>query len=258
MSEALASKASGVAAGFAIAPFLREPLVPLHHQVHSHLAALLRSGHWPPGEALPGEPELCRHYGVSRGTLRHALQELVREGLIERHQGRGSFARAPKREGAIAGSYRRFRAEGPPLDPGCRLIGLRRAPAPIAIAQILSLRRGAPAWRLERLRTLQGEPAAIQLSWLPAGLCPELDRAELLRRHLVDILRERWRVEFTHADEFIEPTVADTITAQRLGIAAGTPMFRLERRTYLPNGRVGEYRQGVMRGDIYRYRVELR
>jgi GntR family transcriptional regulator len=239
-------------------PFVREHLVPLHYQVYGHLAALLRAAHWAPGEALPGEPELCRHYSVSRGTLRHALQELVREGLIERHQGRGSFARAPKREGAIAGSYRRFRAEGPPLDPGCRLLGVRRAPAPASIAQILSMRRGAPAWRLERLRTLQGEPAAIQLSWLPAALCPELDRVDLARRHLVDILRERWRVEFTHADEFIEPTVADAHAAQRLGIAAGTPMFRLERRTYLPNEQVGEYRQALLRGDIYRYRVELR
>jgi GntR family transcriptional regulator len=126
------------------------------------------------------------------------------------------------------------------------------------VAQILSLRRGAPAWRLERLRTLQGEKATIQVSWLPAALCPELDRAELERRHLVDVLRDRWRVEFTHADEFIEPTVADARTAGRLGIAAGTPMFRLERHTYLPNGQVGEYRQALLRGDIYRYRVELR
>jgi GntR family transcriptional regulator len=246
------------AAGIALPPFARDALLPLHHQVHGHLAALLRAGHWPPGSPLPGEPELCRHYGVSRGTLRHALLELVREGLVDRQQGRGSFARAPKREGAIAGSYRRFRAEGAPLDPGCRLLGLRRAPAPAAAAQILSLRRGAPAWRMERLRTLQGEPAAIQLSWLPAALCPEMDRAELQARHLVDVLRDRWRVEFTHADEFIEPTVADARAARHLGIAAGTPMFRLERLTYLPNGLVGEYRQAVMRGDIYRYRVELR
>ena len=238
--------------------FVREKLLPLHHQVHGHLAALLRAGHWGRGEPLPGEPELCRHYGVSRGTLRHALQELVREGLVDRQQGRGSFARAPKREGAIAGSYRRFRAEGAPLDAGCRLLGLRRAPAPAAVAGILSLRRGAPAWRLERLRTLQGEPATIQTSWLPAALCPELDRAALEQRHLVDVLRDQWRVEFTHADEFIEPTIADARTAERLGIAPGTPMFRLERHTYLPNGQVGEYRQALLRGDIYRYRVELR
>jgi GntR family transcriptional regulator len=238
--------------------FRREPLVPLHHQVHGHLAALLRAGHWPPGAPLPPEPQLCRHYGVSRGTLRHALLELVREGLVERHQGRGSFARAPKREGAIAGSYRRFRAEGAPLDPGCRLLSLKRLPATASIAEELSLQRGLPVWRMERLRNLGGQPIAIQLSWIPVALCPRLDRAELEARHLLDILREHWRVEFSHADEFIEPTVADATAAARLGIATGTPMFRLERRTYLPAGAVGEYRCSLMRGDIYRYRVELR
>lgn len=242
----------------ALPPFRAERLLPLHHQVHGHLAALLRAGAWPAGQALPGEPALCRHYGVSRGTLRHALQELAREGLIERQQGRGSFVRGPKREGAIAGSYLRFRAEGPPLDAGCVLLSLRRTPAPAEAARILDLPRGALAWRMERLRTLQGEKAAIQTSWLPAALCPQLDRDELAARHLVDILRDRWGVEFSHADEWIEPTVADAATAARLGIAPGTPMFGLERHTWLPNGRVGEYRRAVMRGDIYRYRVELR
>jgi GntR family transcriptional regulator len=244
--------------GVALPAFHRDPLVPLHHQVHGHLAALLHGGTVPAGAALPSEPALCRHYGVSRGTLRHALLELVREGLIERHQGRGSFARGPKQEGAIAGSYRRFRAEGPPLDPGGRVLALKRMPAPAAVAQVLGLARSLPVWRIERLRSVKGQPIAVQLSWLPAALCPELDRKELAERHLLDVLRDRWGVEFSHADEFIEPTVADATTAQRLGIAPGTPMFRLERRTYLPGGQVGEYRHALMRGDIYRYRVELR
>jgi DNA-binding GntR family transcriptional regulator len=138
--------ASGSTQALSLPPFRAEPLRPLHHRVHGHLAALLRAGEWPPGRPLPGEP----------------------------------------------------------------------------------------------------------------ALCPEFDRRELAARHLVDILRDRWGVEFSHADEYIEPTVADAATAARPGIAPGTPMFRLERMTYLPNGRVGEYRRAVMRGDIYRYRVELR
>jgi GntR family transcriptional regulator len=242
----------------ALPPFRAEKLLPLHHQVHGHLAALHRAGEWPQGQPLPGEPMLCRHCGVSRGTLRHALQELAREGLIERQQGRGSFPRGPKREGAIAGSYTRFRVESVPLDAGCRLLSLRRAPGPAEVARLLGLPPGALAWRRERLRTLQGEPAAIQTSWLPAALCPEFDRAELAARHLLDILRDRWGVEFSRADEWIEPTVADAAAAAQLGIAPGTPMFGLGRHTWLPNGRMGEYRRAMMRGDMCRYRVELR
>lgn len=238
-------------------PFEPEPYVPLHHQVRVDLSMQLRSMQWPVGAMLPGEAALCLHYKVSRGTIRQALQELTREGLIDRQAGRGSFIQQPKFEGHIAGSYRRFRIEGPPLDAGGKVLSFQRRRASVEISDILSLRQGDMVFKIERVRFVQGAPVTIQTSYIPEVLCPDLTQRDISERHLIDLLRER-QVEFTQADEFIEPAVADEYVAKHLTIETGTPIFQLERRTYLADGRVGEFRRSVMRGDIYRYKMELR
>ena len=242
----------------ALRPFEPEPYMPLHHQVRNDLSEQLRSQRWRPGAALPGEFELCRHYGVSRGTIRHALQELRREGLIERHPGRGSFLRQPKLEGHIAGSYERFRIEGPPLDPGARILSFDRRRPSRDISERLSLRPEEFIFRLERIRFVKEVPVSIQTSYMPESLCPDLRPEELTERHLIDVLRERQGVEFTTADEYIEPAIADDYVAKHLSIETGMLVFRLERSTCLPDSRVGEFRRAIMRGDIFRYKIELR
>jgi len=238
--------------------FEPEPVVPLHHQVTTDLAMQLRLGRWAPGAAIPSEQELCAHYGVSRGTVRRALESLARDGIIERHPGRGSFLCRPKSEGQIAGSYTRFRVEGPPLDAGGQILSFSRRRASPEIAEVLSLRRSEPLFRFERIRFVNRTPVALQLSFVPERICPRLTAKQLQESHLIDVLRDRFGIEFTHADEYIEPALADDYVAQHLTLLPNTPVFQLERRTYLADGRVGEFRRAVMRGDIYRYKVELR
>ena len=256
--EASEREADGERAFVVLSPFSPRPSPSLHLQVRADLESQLRSRRWAPGDVLPGEGDLCRHYGVSRGTLRRALDDLVREGLVERYPGRGSFIRRPKLEGHVAGSYRQFRIEGPPLDPGGVILSLTRGPLPSGVCSICGLDRDSQVYRLRRLRFAQGVPVTVQSDFIPAALCPGLTRGELSTRHLNDVLQERYGIEFTHADEFIEPGLADASAARHLTIATGTPVFLLERRSYLRDSRVGEFRQAVMRGDIYRYKIELR
>lgn len=238
--------------------FEPEPLVPLHHQVTADLTMQLRHGRWAPGASIPSEQQLCAHYGVSRGTIRRALEGLARDGIIERHAGRGSFLSRPKSEGQIAGSYKRFRVDGPPLDPGATVLSFRRRRPSLQVAEILALRPSECVFQFDRLRYVNKAPVAIQSSCVPERLCPRLTAGQLTKRHLIDILRDRFGIEFTHADEYIEPAIADEYVAEHLTIGLNTPIFQLERRTYLADGRVGEFRRASMRGDIYRYKVELR
>ncbi|CAN7339833.1 GntR family transcriptional regulator [Bosea sp. LjRoot90] len=239
-------------------PFEQGPFLPLHFQVRNDLSLQLRSGRFGAGAALPSEGDLCQHYGVSRGTMRHALLELAREGIIERFAGRGSFLRQPKFEGHIAASYRQFRLEGPPIDPGGRILSLSRHRATAEIADRLGLKPSAFVWSLDRVRFVGASPVAIQMSAIPADLCQELTKEELTTRHLIDVLRDRHGIEFTHADEYVDPGIADAFVATHLEVAPGTPVYELERKTYLADGRVGEYRRAVMRGDTHRYKIELR
>lgn len=241
-----------------LAPFEPEPLIPLHHQVTTDLTMQLRLGRWAAGASIPSEQELCAHYAVSRGTIRRALESLARDGIVERHPGRGSFLSRPKSEGQIAGSYQRFRVEGPPLDPGGEILSFDRRRPSREIAEILGLRPGEQIFRFERLRFVNRTPASIQSSFVPVYICPRLTAKQLSERHLIDILRDGFGVEFTHADEYIEPALADEYVAKHLTLEPNSAIFQLERRTYLPDGRVGEFRRAVMRGDIYRYKIELR
>jgi GntR family transcriptional regulator len=255
---ARSAPASAAPAPVVLAPFARVARVPLHHQIREDLELNLNSGRFQPGAELPGEAALCAHYGASRGTIRHALADLAREGVVERHAGRGSFLRRPKIEGSVVGSYRRFRVEGPPLDPGGKVLSLTRRRADANLAELLGLGAERAVHVLRRLRFADGVPVTLQTSYLPVGLAPALRREDLDARHLVDILQQDHGVVLTRSEELIAPGIVDEHDARHLRVATGAPVFRIERRSYLPDGRVGEFRRAVMRGDIYRYRLDLR
>lgn len=230
----------------------------LHHQVREDLLLKLRSGEWAPGVEIPPEPALCAHYGVSRGTLRRALGDLVNEGYLERFPGRGTFVRPPKLETGLAGSFGRFTVVGPSFGEASRLLFCRPSRASALLAAVLKLKPGEPIWHLERVRLAEGKPAALQASYLPRRLYPRLDRQPLASRFLLDIMAEEYGVALLRAVELVDPTLADGYAARQLGIRAGTPLFRVERTTYTSGERVAEYRRSVLRGDIFRYRNEFR
>jgi GntR family transcriptional regulator len=239
-------------------PFSPQPALALHHQVKEDLLLRLRSGSWPPGSEIPPEPQLCRHYRVSRGTLRRAIGDLVNEGYLERYRGRGTFVSPPKLESRFAGSFGRFTVIGPSLEPRSRVLFCRRVRAEEAVGAVLNLEGREEVWHLERVRFAGERPAALQASYLPCALFPELSRQALERRFLLDIMTEVYAVPLLRAVEVVDPTKADSYAARHLGLKTGTPLFRVERRTYSTAERVVEYRISTLRGDIFRYRTEFR
>lgn len=238
--------------------FRPQAAIALHHQIKEDVFLHLRSGRWPPGFELPSEEALCRHYRVSRGTLRRAISDLVSEGYIERHRGRGTFVSQAKLESGVVGSYSRFRVVGPPLDAGGRVLACRKVRALKDVASMLEIRPGEPIWRLERLRYTDQRPVTLQTSFIPVRLCRDLARHDLRTRHLVDVLRDEYGVQLTRAIEYVDPSVADEYAARHLGVTIRTPLFQIERTTYSTHDVVAEYRRALLRGDVYRYRIELR
>jgi DNA-binding GntR family transcriptional regulator len=240
----------------AAGPFKKRPGVSLHHQIKDDLFHRLRSGDWPPGTELPPETALCAYYDVSRGTLRRAVAELVAEGYIERHSGQGSFVCHPKLESGVTSSYSRMSVVGPEVDPGGQILFCRSATPNPHIASVMG--SGDPVWRLERVRFTRQQPVALQTSFIPVALCPDLGRADLKTRHLVEVMREKYGIHLGRAVEYLEPAVADGHVSKHLSVPLHAPVFHIERSTYTVEGRIVEYRNAYLRGDIYRYRVELR
>jgi len=230
----------------------------LHYQIKEALTLQISTGRWKPDQELPTEEALCRHYGVSRGTVRRAIADLVQQGLVYRKQGRGTYVSSPKLEGSILGSYKLYRANGVPHDAGAKVLRCERHPATDEICRIMQLKPHGEVYELERIRFVQSVPVTLQLSYLPASFCPDLELRDLTHRHLYDVLRQDYDLSLLRAEEYVEPVLAGDYVAERLGIAPGAPVFLVERHSYTFGDRVAEFRRASMRGDLYRYRIDLR
>ena len=175
----------------------------------------LRSGRWPPGFELPSEESLCPHYGVSRGTLRRAIADLVADGYIERHAGAARSSR-PKLESGVVGTYNRFHVVGPPLDPGGRVLQCRRR-ASRTSARCCGSRRATGSGSSSG-SIYAGRPVEPADQLHPGrDLCPDLSRHDLARVHLIDVLRDEYGV---HSAARSNTSSRPSPTATRRAISA--------------------------------------
>jgi GntR family transcriptional regulator len=230
----------------------------LYHQIENDLRERIRSGLWTPGQRIPGEPELTRLYGASRITIRQALDNLEREGLISREPGRGSFVRDP----TITAGPRRLtsftqelRARG--LDPSSRVLSIAEVPADAQVAEHLDLPAGALVVRLERLRLGDGDALGIQTAHLPADLFPGLSSLDFSHVSLYEELQRRYGTLVDEAEETYIVGLINGAAAAQLEVPPGTPGLVVERVSW-SGGRRIEFTHSLMRGDRYRIVVRLR
>ena len=231
--------------------------IPLHHQVYLDLLRSLDDGTWAPGTQLPTERDLAAHYGCSLITVRRALDELVREGRIERTRGRGTFVLRPRFDRDIAGRAsfaEEMRQRG--LDPETRLVSARPEAASAAVAAALALGTGAPTVYLERLRLASGEPYLLEQVHLSAERFPGLLASDLEGGSLYDLLITRYATQVVRAREALEPVLLRAREARLLGQRRGAPALLIEGVAYAADGTPVEFGRTFVRGDRSRYYVE--
>jgi GntR family transcriptional regulator len=241
-----------------LSPVEPADIVPLYHQIKESLALHITSGRWRPDEELPSEAELCRHYGVSRGTIRRAISDLAQLGVVHSRQGRGTFVSRPKFEGSILGSYRQFREKGVKHDPTSIVRRCERRAIREELREMFGLPQGAKVYEVERVQFMDGVPVTVHTSVFPADLVDGLERVDLSQRTIYDILEQSFSLFFVRAEETLEPAVADDYVARALSIAVGAPLFSVERQSFTHGDRLAEYRHSYMRGDRYKYRIDFR
>jgi GntR family transcriptional regulator len=231
--------------------------VQLHHQVYLDLKSALDAAEWRPGERLPPERELARRYGCSLITIRRALDELSREGRLQRHQGRGTFVQEPRLERDIAGTMS-FTEEmqGRGLDPETRLVAARPEAAGETVAAALQLEPGSPTLYLERLRLAGGEPLLLEMVHLPAEHFPGLLASDLEHNSLYDVLTERYQTPVVRAREALEPVLLPAREARLLGVRPRSLALLVEGIAFSPTGTPVEFGRTYVRGDRTRYYVE--
>jgi GntR family transcriptional regulator len=238
---------------------LRAPIVhrvPKYYAVKEQLLESIRE--LPEGSLLPTERVLSDEYGVSRTTVRQALQELLVEGRLYRLQGKGTFVARPKVVQTLAlTSYTQdMQARG--LSPTSRLLAAERLPASHEIAEMLELEPHADVLRVQRLRLANREPMAVESLFVEAARFPRLEGHLSDNRSFYELLRTEYHVDLAEAEETIESGIASPSDSQLLGAETGWPMLLLTRRTWDVEGRPVEFVRSLYRGDRYRFVTRLK
>ena len=210
------------------------------------------------GDALPSERRLAASLGVSRPTLRAVIDELVREGLLLRRHGSGTYVAEPKIALPLMMTSFSEDMARRGMKPSSRVVSFDVTTAGAKLGQRLNLSPMDEVWVITRLRLADDETMAIEWLHAPRRLLPELRREELATHSFYELLRVRQGLTIASGTQTIEPTVTSPEEAELLGVPVHSPAFLFERTTSSDGGEVVEFVRSVYRGDRYRLVTELR
>ena len=232
--------------------------LPLYLQLSSLFRRCISSGLLKPGDQLPSESELCRHFEISRSTVRQALKELEEQGLILRRQGLGSFVAEPKLYRRSENIYS-FTSEATAMGrkPGSRLLSFEIIRPSGDVRKLMEIGdESVEVYRFTRIRLVDELPLMLETSYYPCYIYPGLTR-ELVQTHsFYSLLLERGIVPSTATDLY-EAIRLDRTEADLLATKAGSAGFYHQRITRSEDGAVFELTQSVMRGDRTKLEVTL-
>ena len=229
--------------------------VPLYYQVAQELERAIESGELKPGTRLDNEIALADHLGLSRPTMRRAIEYLVQRGLLVRKRGVGTQVVHPKmrRPVELTSLYDDLTLSG--KNPRTSVISLRTLPATDAVAHALSIDEGTPVVALERLRYADDEPLAIMRNWIPRGLV-ELTVELLEQTGLYQVMRAAG-IRPHLASQTVGARKATAAEARLLHATRGEPLLTMQRTTYDDAGRSLEFADHLYYALHYSFEIVL-
>lgn len=229
--------------------------VPLYHQVAQALEEAIHSGELPPGTKLDNEIDLANRLNLSRPTMRKAMDQLVRAGLLVRKRGVGTqvVGTQVRRSLELSSLHDDLRRSGGA--PTTAVLDLARVPAGEEVAERLGLAPGDDVYHLVRLRSTDGAPLALMENWIPSALC-ELTREQLEADGLYSVMRGQG-VNFQLAHQRVGAVAATAYQAEQLGVEPGAALVTMSRTAMDDLGRPVETGRHVYRSDKYSFELTL-
>lgn len=231
--------------------------LPIYVQIAEGLIDRIESGDLQTGQRLPPERELSKTLGVTRVTLRQALQLLSAEGLLERRQGSGNYIAEPKIERTttrLTPFTMGMRQSG--FAPGARVILLDNRPAKVSVAGRLQVAVTSELIYCHRIRLVNNQPIMVEKFYLPASFFPGFDSLDLENVSIFETLEKNYNVKVMRAEQSIEAVAASDYEAELLGICAGTPLLLERRVSFDQNNRPVEYAKDLYRGDRFKFLLD--
>ncbi|MCO8290604.1 GntR family transcriptional regulator [Tetragenococcus halophilus] len=208
-------------------------------------------------DKLPSEREIEKRFGVSRTTVRLALQELESDGYVYRRHGKGTFvSELSNQTAALAGVYS-FTEQMKKIGrkPNTQILAFEQVEADKRIAESLQISLGETAYKIKRLRLADDEPLMVETSYLPIKPFLSLKKEQLEQKPLYDVFSEDFEQKIRLADEEFYASIATGEDAEVLRIRPDSPVLHLIRLTYNKKNEVIEYTLSVARADQFHYKV---
>jgi GntR family transcriptional regulator len=231
---------------------------PLYVQVRENLGRLITSGEWKPDTRLPSERDLSSQIGVSRATLRQAIQLLLEDGLLYSIHGKGNFVAKPKIEidtrDLISFTYSMSQRG---IQPSASVLDLSRIPASRKVAQALEVEVAHQVYRVHRVRFANALPLAIELSYFPCDRCPGLEDVDLTKVSIRHLFEEKG-IRLERVYQTLQAVSATEDEAGILHVKNGFPLMLIERLGYDAAGNAVEFSKDLFRGDCSRFISDLK
>lgn len=231
---------------------------PKYHQVYLVLRQRIREGDFAQDGGFPSEQELTRDFGVSRITVRKALERLEREGAIDRQRGRGTFVTSRASDAlvsaSLSGSIENLIAMG--LRTKVEVISFAYVPAPARIAAQMGLAPGTEVQRVVRIRSHEGRPFSHLTTHVPAEIGRAYSADDMRETPLL-LLLERAGVRIVSGEQTITARLAEPEVARLLKIEPGEALLGITRLVRDGQGRCVELVTGHYRPDTYEHRMDI-
>ncbi len=237
---------------------------PLYREVKRLLTQSLIEGEWPAGAALPSETRLAGRYNVSIGTLRKAIDELVAERIVTRHQGRGTFVATHGANRLMFHFFHIVKKDSVGRDgrkeyPTTRTLTFGRGKAAAEEARRLSIGSGAPVLRIRNLLSLSGRPVILDDIVLPSGRFPDLTEKIFTARDntIYHLYQTRYGINVLRSSERLSAALADADAAKLLEVKTGAPLLAINRTALSFRDTPVELRRSLVNTAAHEYASDL-
>lgn len=234
-----------------IKPINRNKHEPLFSQVKTNLQSMILQKKLKPGSKIYNEDKLCKLFNVSRITIRRAILELIKEGVLYRDHPKGTFVAKPKLKLNFIGELKSFAQEiiSKDLDLTDKVMVSKTIRADSFISDKLNIAVGEEVYNILRLRSIGNSSISLVNSYINSKLCPNLDINKHKKDSLYSIIKKEYGLSIVKASRCLEPVIADKIESEILGIKVGAPMLLIRSISYLKDGSALEYYEAKIRGD---------
>lgn len=231
--------------------------IPIYIQIEEILKQKILLGEYQVGDAIPSERDLSEQFDVSRMTVRQSITNLVNNGLLYRSKGRGTYVANPKLEqplNGLTGFTEDMRARG--LVPSSKILRFEKILPPFEICRELLLNEGEEVYFIVRIRNADGEPMAIERTYIPVKLFPEIEESKIAGS-LYALIEDTYQKKIGNAIQQMEAAIVSKEDSKYLKMGVNAVVLIIKRTSFLQDGKPFEIVRSAYRADRYKFISEI-